>query len=271
MLYAAAYLNKSNDCFIYGFDNIGAGATDLPAAREGELFDAAVLPLPASRDGETVSAPFHSKEIYLRETESFLAKGGVIFSGKTFPALEELCVKNGFRPEDYFLREELQIKNALPTAEGALEIMLRELPITVYGSRTLIIGFGRIGKAMARILTSLGAKVTVCARNPAQRAEAEISRCEAKDFSELDKLLESFDCAVNTVPAPVLDARRTKMLKKDCLVIDLASQRGTADAEGVKTIHALSLPGKTAPVCAGRIIGETIESIMRERETLTRL
>ena len=60
------------------------------------------------------------------------------------------------------------------------------------------------------------------------------------------------------------------VLKRDCLVVDLASRPGGVDfaaAErlGIRALPALSLPGKSSPDTAGRIISETILNILCEK------
>ena len=244
MRYAAEYLNKERECVF---------------APDGTA-DTAVLPLPIKPDFD------------LSLLEGAVKRGGRVFAGGSFPALEEYCAEHGLTLHNYLAREELQVLNAVPTAEGALEIMIRELDITLWGAKVLITGFGRIGEVMARMLTALGSRVTVCARRPEQLAKAEGMGCDTVTFSaELDRLLPCFDAVINTVPAVVLDEKRLLLMKKGCLVVDLASKAGTAvQAQSAmaqteaKVIHALSLPGKTAPVTAGKIIGKTIENILRE-------
>lgn len=242
MSYAADYLNKELKC------------TFTP---EG-LSDAAVLPMPIKPDFD------------LSLLEGAVKRGGRVFAGGSFPELEEYCARHELTLHNYLAREELQVLNAVPTAEGAIEIMLRELDITLWGARVLITGFGRIGEVMARMLSSFGSRVTVCARRPEQLAKAEGMGCDGVTFSEeLDALLPMFDAVVNTVPAVVLDEKRLLLVKKGCLIVDLASKPGTAaqtveTQTEVKIIHALSLPGKTAPVTAGKIIGKTIENIIKE-------
>lgn len=241
MGYAAEYLNKERECSF---------------APEG-LSDAAVLPLPIKPDFD------------LSLLDNAVKQGGRVFAGGSFPALEEYCMAHGLTLHNYLAREELQVLNAVPTAEGAVEILIRELDITLWGADVLITGFGRIGEVMARMLTALGSHVTVCARRPEQLAKAEGMGCDTVTFSgELDKLLPCFDAVINTVPAVVLDEKRLLLVKKGCLIVDLASKAGTATGTqtGAKIIHALSLPGKTAPVTAGKIIGKTIENILREEE-----
>ena len=88
-------------------------------------------------------------------------------------------------------------------------------------------------------------------------------------LADLRDWLCSFDLLVNTVPAPILGLEELSALKEGALVLDLASRPGGVDWEsaralGVRAVHALSLPGKTAPVTAGRYIQETVYHIMEE-------
>ena len=146
---------------------------------------------------------------------------------------------------------------------------MEELPVTIHGCRALVIGFGRLGKALAPRLRGLGAKAWTAARSPHQRALAESMGLEAESLRALPEWLCAFDLVVNTVPAPVLGAAELSALKEGAVVIDLASRPGGVDfaaAEklGVKAIHALSLPGKEAPVTAGRYIRDTVYHMMEE-------
>ncbi len=269
MLYAAEYLNKGNDCFAYGFEN----GEVFPVPNVNRLIPCrrVVLPLPATTDGQHINMPYHKESLDFEVLVSAVEKGGTVYTGKTCPYLEQICKENDIILKNYLAREELQVMNAVPTAEGALEIMLSELPITIFGAKTLITGFGRIGEVMARMLTALGARVTVVARRAEQAAKARGLNCESVGYDNLNGLLNSFDAVINTVPAPIFDRKRLMMLKKDCLLIDLASKTGVEDMElaasvGVRVIWALSLPGRTAPITAGHIIGKTLENMLREEE-----
>lgn len=272
MLYAAEHLNKSYDCFAYGFEGIEQLAVNIPVLREPSRFDSVVLPLPTSTDGININAPHYSKTLPFEIIPDLLSSGGTVYTSKSFPALEAVCEKNSFKVKNYFDREELLIMNAVPTAEGALEIAFSELPITLFGANALVLGYGRIGKVLAKYLTALGSKVTVAARKSADLAAAELALCDAVNYNEgLDALLPKFDVIFNTVPSPVLNRKRLSLLKKDCLIIDLASKTGIEDIElarnvGVNVVWALSLPGRTAPKTAGRIIGKTIENMLSEGE-----
>lgn len=89
-------------------------------------------------------------------------------------------------------------------------------------------------------------------------------------LSDLTAHAGQFDLVVNTVPATILTFDILKHLKRECLLIDLASKPGgvcfkTARDLGLKTIWALSLPGKVAPITSGEIIKNTIDNILCER------
>ena len=147
---------------------------------------------------------------------------------------------------------------------------MEELPTTIYGQKVLITGFGRITKVMVKALIGLGAKVYITARKYSDLAWARIYGCIDIHISEIDEYLPEFDVLFNTVPAVVLDEKRLMLLKENCLVIDLASKPGGVDFEtarklGIKTIWALSIPGKVAPVTSGEIIAGTILNILSER------
>ena len=159
--------------------------------------------------------------------------------------------------------------NAVPTAEGAIQIAMEELPITIHGARALVIGYGRLGRALSQRLAGLGAKVSVAARKFADLAWAESCGYGIEHTGQLEGWLCCYDLVVNTVPARILSEEDLEDLRPGCLVIDLASKPGGVDLEaaarlGVKVIWALSLPGKVAPVTAGKSIKITIYNILHE-------
>ncbi|MCL2077024.1 MAG: dipicolinate synthase subunit DpsA [Oscillospiraceae bacterium] len=267
-VYAAKRLSERYDCFIYGFSE-PPPVPEMPVLREITKFKSLVLPLPACRDGLNINAPYFKTPLPLTVIPDAVYSGGTVFCGKSCPALQKICEANNLKLVDYFKREELAVMNSVPTSEGCLEIIMRESGSTIFGSSILLTGFGRISKVMAKHLIALGARVTVAARKYADLAWAEIAGCETVHFSRLDDRLEKFDIIINTVPAQIFDPKRLKKLKTDCLFVDLASKTGIADIElarreGVHVIHALSLPGKIAPVTAGNIIADTIANILAE-------
>lgn len=194
---------------------------------------------------------------------------GIVFGGK-FGKAAEIFQKANIPTVDYFNNEELTVLNAVPTAEGALEILLSEMPCTICGSRMLILGYGRIASRLASSLCALGADVTVAARDPVQRTWAELSGCTALPLADVPAHAAEFQVICNTIPTKVITADLLHRIQADTLILDLASKPGGVDLEeaqkcGRHVIWALSLPGKTAPVTAGEIIARTIFHLLEER------
>ena len=231
--------------------------------------DCVILPLPAQREEGVLNAPLCAHSVSTEEILEAMCPGQLLTGGKLGTALTEAAQRRGLRCRDYFQQEELAVANAVPTAEGAIQLAMENLPITLSGCRVLVLGYGRIGKLLARRLVALGAYVTVAARRYEQLAWAQADGCAAQHLQGLTGWLCGYDLVVNTVPALLLDRERLADLKPECLVFDLASPPGGVDrmaAEelGVKVLGALSLPGKVAPVTAARAIRESVYHQLEE-------
>ena len=222
------------------------GPVRAPDLGEAALADCVILPLPAAGEGGRLNAPLSQERPPLTQVLDALRPGQVVCAGKVGRELLDQAKERGLRLVDYFTREELAVANAVPTAEGAIQIAMEELPVTIHGAR-----------------------VSVAARKWADLAWAEAYGYGAEQIERLDGYLCGYDLVVNTVPVRVLDAERLADLRPGCLVIDLASKPGGVDFEaavrqGVRAIWALSLPGKVAPVTSGKIIRDTIYNIWNE-------
>lgn len=223
--------------------------------------DAIILPLPCEKGGR-LNAPMSNEPPYIDDVLKHCGKETLVLGGG-LPHGRENHI-------DYSVREELLLLNAVPTAEGALEIALRETEATLHGSDCLVIGYGRIGCYLSGLLDSLGARVTVAARKQTARVSASMQGLCTSDTAEMSSALRRADVIFNTAPFCLLDESELDLVKKSAVIIDLASLPGGVDKvaakkKGVRFIHALALPGKVAPVTAGRIIYETVVSALRER------
>ena len=232
--------------------------------------DCVILPLPMSSEKGLISAPLSAGPHTTRETLSVLRPEQIICAGKIGAAEYELSGTLGLNLTDYLQREELAVLNAAAAAEGALQLIMEETAITVWRSKVLVLGFGRIARLLCHRLRGLGAAVTATARTYADLAWINAYGYEAIETGALDGKLGGFDAVVNTVPARVLGEARLRELKPGCLCLDLASKPGGLDfsaaAElGVKALWALGLPGEVAPVTSGAIIRDTVYNILREK------
>lgn len=234
------------------------------------LADCVVFPLPVTGDGTMLNAPFSRHNHPLNEILAALHPGQILCAGRVDHRTQAMAQERGLILHDYFAREELAVANAVPTVEGAIQIAMEELPVTIHGCRTLIIGYGRLGRLLAHRFRALGARVSVSARKWADLAWAEAYGYGVEQTDHLDSWLCGYDLIINTVPVRVLGEERLAELKKGSLIIDLASKPGGVDMDaaqqlGVKVIWALSLPGKVAPVTAGKAIRNTIYNILQEQ------
>ena len=119
--------------------------------------DCVILPLPVSQGEGKLNCPLSRLEPTLVQVMDALRPGQMVCGGRVDPVTEALAGQRGIAVLDYFAREELAVANAVPTAEGAVQIALEQMPITLHGSRVLVIGFGRVGRAAAQGLAPLGA------------------------------------------------------------------------------------------------------------------
>ncbi len=222
-------------------------------------FDVIILPVPVSKDGVNLNAPLVDYKVKLEDIFGSIDKGQTVLGG--------LCDKFGDNLIDYCKNEEFQMKNAVPTAEGALQIAMENTDITINKSHCAVLGFGRIGKIMAAMLKSMGAFVTVCARSPKDIMLAQIFGFDTVNINEVFCKAQNFDIFFNTVPKTVVDVKVLEKIKDSALIIELASKPYGTDMEAAeklskKVIVASALPGKVAPWTAGKILCDVIMNIL---------
>ncbi|WHH58988.1 dipicolinate synthase subunit DpsA [Petroclostridium sp. X23] len=260
------------DVKAFGFNNIEFHPSIIQVNSIQEAIDGAdviIAPLPCTLDNETVNAPFYDEKIFYKDLFKKISKNQLFVGGKLGEKINNLAKVYNIYVVDYFEREELTVLNAIPTAEGAIQIAMEEMPITIHSSNCLILGYGRIGRILSKMLWGLGANVTVEARKYEDLAWIKSFGYNGIHLNELTTVIGDYDVIFNTIPSVVLDTDILSKIDKECLVIDLASKPGGVDFEmarniGIKTIWALSLPGKVAPNTAGDIIKDTIFNIIYE-------
>ncbi len=219
--------------------------------------------IPLSQEGVSVTAPFSKVKVNLEELLPYL-KGKKFIAGKLS---EKLRTDPDIQSYDMLEIEEYAILNAIATAEGAIQIAMEEFPKTLSGSNILVMGFGRIGKIVAKMLQGIGANVYCEARKNEDLAYIKAYGYTPIRLEDLDKTLSKFDIIINNIPVQILDKVKLNLVKKDVLIIDLASKPGGVDFEyakqkEIKTIWALALPGKVAPVSAAEYIKTTLYHIL---------
>ena len=235
--------------------------------------DVVILPLPVSDENGRLNTPLSDGSPLLYDCLKCCRSDALILGGKISTQDRIAAQGTGHQLLDYLTREEMAVLNAVPTAEGAVGIALSERASTLWESRCLVTGFGRCSKTLALLLRGFGAKVTIAARSAGELAFARTLGLNTVALSQVDAVLPAQEIIFNTIPAPVLGEKLLSLTPEDCLLIDLASRPGGIDFSaagqlGRKTIWALSLPGKVAPITAGNIICDTVINMVKERGDL---
>lgn len=263
-------MKDGNDVCIYGFDRMDQykyESMDLNKAIE--YADVIIGPLPFSADNINVNTPFSNEMIEIDKVFDLMSEKQMIIVGKISVEKEEKLKNKSLKSADYFKREEMQVLNAIPTAEGAIQIAMEETPFTLHGSNVIVLGYGRIGKALSKMLHGIGANVHVEARNCDDLAWIKNNGYIPIHLKELNKYLPRMKVIFNTIPQMILNKELIKCIDSNCIIIDLASKPGGVDMESakaldIKAISALGLPGKVAPVTAAMVIKDTIYNIIEE-------
>lgn len=271
---AVMLAKEQNQVYVYGLEkaeelknikNITQCESIKKTIQEVEIV---IGPIPFSSNGKTINMPFSDKEISIREMMHVI-NAKVLIAGGIAPEVYEMANDEYIEIIDIMKREELAVLNTIATAEGTIQVAIENTNKIIHGSEILILGFGRIGKVLARKLAGLSAKVTCAARKDEDIAWIQAYGHKATNINGLGENLKLYDIIINTVPHIILNEERLKYIKKDCLLIDLASNPGGIDKKAVKDnklkfVWALSLPGKVAPITTAEFIKDTIYNIIKE-------
>ena len=266
----AILLSKDgNDVYVYGMEN----SKEVNEIQEIikcenleetiEKSDVIIGSIPFLKGNDETYAVYSEKTIKI---EDFLKKK---YEKKTFIAgsiknkEKELLNLSYGKVIDIMENEELTILNTIATAEGAIDVAIQNTDIVLQGSKTLVLGFGRVAKVVAEKFSKLGSIVTCAARKDEDLAWMKVLGYEARNVNTLKEELKEFDIIINTVPQMIVDKNEMQYMKKNVLLIDLASVPGginTEDANklNLKFVWALALPGKVAPSTSAEFIKQAI-------------
>lgn len=247
----------------------GEGAEKLPSVELEELpsrCSTVILPLPATRDGKYLNTALSRKKVPLDDRFAALFLTKTVYGGMMEKLFESSEVWESVTAYDYYAREELMVGNAFLTAEGAVGVAIQEYEGALNGSRCLVTGFGRIGKALCLALRGLGAQVDCCARKSQDLTAIRALGCRPLQYREIR---EAYDVVFNTVPARVLTAQPLSRQRPGTLILELASRPGGVDLEaarrlGLRVKDVPSIPGRMSPKTSGELIKETVYNMMEE-------
>lgn len=226
--------------------------------------DVMIGPIPFSRNSRSLALNA-CREDALEEVFGSMQQNGLtlLFCGSVSREVREMALKYNITVYDFFAMEEVAVKNAIPTAEGAVQAAMNESRRTIFRSPALVLGYGRCGKALAALLKGMGAEVTIACRNKTAAAAIYTGGFERIYFSELKDNIHNYAHIFNTVPAPVIDRELLGTVDKRAVITDIASAPGGVDfnaaAElGIKALYCPGLPGRVAPETAALILKDAL-------------
>ena len=216
-----------------------------------------------------INIPSAPQFLVLDEVMKKIQPGTLIILGKADEDFKQQAAEKKVPFFDIFEEESFSILNAIPTAEGAIQRAMERTDITLHGANVLVLGYGRIGKSLARMLKGIGAKVTVEARKEEDLAWIYDNGYVGVHLDQLNNVLSTQHIIFNTIPHLVLTRERLMKVNRDAVIIDLASFPGGTDFAaarelGIKAYLELSLPGIVAPKTAGKIIYYVVNNLIEK-------
>jgi dipicolinate synthase subunit A len=219
--------------------------------------DVLLCPIPGMGLDGSIYAPRAAARVAISARAlAGMRRDGLLILGTASADLKRLAEEAGIRIREYEADDELMILRAAAIAEGALRVAIEQTEITIHGARILLLGFGRIGQTLGRVLYDLRARAAVAARNPVQLARAYDLGLEPIPLGDMDRVLPEVEILFNTIPARLLTEERLRRLPAETVLIDLASPPGGIDPEaakrlGLRAVWARGLGGR-APRTVGR-------------------
>lgn len=260
---------------LIGFDNLESnftGATKRPLTCDVlKDADALILPIVGTDDNGFVESIFCSKQLQLHlEHVACLKKHCVVYTGMAKPYLRTLLSAEQISLVELLDRDDVAIYNSIPTVEGALMLAIQNTDITIHGSQSIVLGLGRTGLSMARVLHALGARVRVGARRQEHLARIYEMGLTPFHVSDLRQQVTNADFIFNTIPSFILTAEVIAQMPQTAFILDLASKPGGTDfryaeKRGIKALLAPGLPGIVAPKSAGQILAQTLTRLIAEQ------
>lgn len=199
--------------------------------------------------------PLSERDTNAEEIMAAFTPGSVLLlCGPQFPANRRWDLQYINLWEDEILLQE----NAYLTAQAAVAAAMRRMCMFSPGT-CMVIGYGRIGRALTEILLNLGAQVTVVSRKETKRHQAEEIGAHSCELAQMENALPDQRLIFSTPPAEVLNADQLKQISDQALLIDLASAPFGFDLEtarrlGLHAVREPGLPGRYCPLSAARAI-----------------
>ncbi len=222
-----------------------------------------LLPIPTSKDGVYITGT----EILLKDFSSGLKKGDFVIAYGLTESLRNEVLSKGALCYDAANDEDFLFENAYITALGTLGYILTTAKRIPSDMKFGIIGYGRIGSCLTRLLLFLGAGVKIFSSKKLTRIELGLYGIDTPDIEVsdfCDKNVSGLDFLLNTAPTNLSYLFPEKRVPEGMRVIDLASGDSFPGVFGVEYLP--SLPNRMYPVSAGEVYAKRALLWLRNKE-----
>lgn len=231
-----------------GFLQEMAGGEALPL-KEMRKYDCIISPYP-------MRCPLSAREVSETEIMENIASGSVmLLCGPKFPEKRRWDLQYVNLWED----EALLRENAWLTAEAAVGTAMGRLQTAIASLNCMVVGYGRIGRALTEILVGLNAQVTVATGKTQKCALAAQNGAKSVLYGAMKDALPAQKLIFSTPPARVFDRDILTHVAQDAYIMDLASPPYGVDLEAAQALKLCAtrepgLPGRWCPLSAGRAV-----------------
>ncbi|UTR15048.1 dipicolinic acid synthetase subunit A [Salipaludibacillus sp. LMS25] len=261
--------------YLIGFDQLDDGFLGVENKTfetvNTDQLDAVILPVNGVNHNGEADTVFSGQsqvleEHWLAQTPEHLK----IYTGIASKTLKNIAQKTEKSLVELMNRDDLAIYNSIPTAEGAVMLVIQHTNTTIHRSNVLVTGFGRVGQTIARTFANLGAHVSVAAKERDLLARIYEMNLTPIPLDNLSDAVAEADVVINTIPAHVLTSTIIAKMQNHVLILDIASKPGGTDfnfanKRGIHAILTPGLPGLVAPKTAGIQLAELLSTLLEKQ------
>ncbi len=223
-----------------------------------------ICPIPLAKDNTHLNQSKKKSNIPLKHLFCLLKPGQRFFAGNIPKPFRIQAMENGIYAVDLMEDAALSYFNTIATAEGVLSEAIQHSPQNLFHSKCAVLGYGKCGRAITRLLRGLSCFVSVFSIQEEELAQAALVADDALPLAVFVEQCQEYDFIFNTIPAIVLPHDALLNVKPSVTILDIASYPGGVDLNAAKelSIQAIpcpALPGRYAPLSSARAIAASIQ------------
>ena len=267
---AKELINSGSSVDIYGFSKIELPSEIVSNKTMEESInnsDVLILPIIVLEDNKHINTPYGDTKIEINDVISLIKFGQTVIGGKINDNFKDVFNDKEIKYINILDNEEMAVLNAVVTAESAIGLAIYNTQITLNQNNSMVLGFGRIGKNLSKMLQGIGRNVYVGVRKKEDLAWIRGYNYTGIALNKIGQSIGKMDVIFNTIPKRIMDSETLAKINKQTLIVDLASgfDEDTINEFGLRVVKAKGLPGKMASKTSAKIMKEVIYGIEEKR------